>query len=357
MVYPAETVSFEKKPYHVECFRCANCDKKTDAAHAAQFEDKIYDKQCFANLGFAQKQRQVKWEKKEGTETTSSVKVGGGGTLCVVCQKTVYPAETVLFEKRPFHQECFKCSSCEAICNTSGAGLFEEKLYCKKCFEREGFAQKQRQVKWEKKEGDVSAAPSKFGGGGNPCTACGKTVYPAETVSYEKKIFHQDCLSCSECGKKCTPSGCAMFENKIYCSLCFERGGYREKQLKAGVNKAGGATVDPRFAKFGGGGNKCRTCGETVYPAETINYEKNTYHQKCFACLHCKKELDASGAEHDGPDVYCKKCFHELGLNRARLKDTHKEGEEQQPQEQPAAAGEQQPPAEGGEQPVSPPQE
>jgi len=130
-----------------------------------------------------------------------------------------------------------------------------------------------------------------------------------------------------------------MFEDKVYCTLCFERGGYREKQLKAGLGEKKATTADPRFAKFGGGGNKCRTCNETVYPAETILFEKNTYHQKCFLCLHCKKELDPSGAEHDGPDVYCKKCFHELGLNRARLTTKEdKPGEDKPADEEPAAS-------------------
>jgi len=303
----------------VECLMCTACGKKTDPSHAAQFEDKIYCKQCFSTQGYAQKQSQVKWTAKEGGGEGSGKGFGGGGTACKVCEKTVYPAETVLFEKTPYHADCFKCTSCEAVCKTSAAGLYEEKVYCKKCFEREGFAQKQRQVNWVKKEGGDSAAPSKFGGGGNPCTACGKTVYPAETVSYDKKLFHADCLCCSECTKKCNPSNCAMFEEKVYCTLCFERGGYREKQLKAGVVKKEGGAADPRFAKFGGGGNKCRTCGETVYPAETIAFEGGMYHQKCFVCLNCKKEVDASAAEHDGPVVYCKRCFHELGLNRARL--------------------------------------
>jgi len=114
--------------------------------------------------------------------------------------------------------------------------------------------------------------------------------------------------------------------------------GYREKQLKAGLGEKKATTADPRFAKFGGGGNKCRTCNETVYPAETILFEKNTYHQKCFLCLHCKKEVDPSGAEHDGPDVYCKKCFHELGLNRARLTTKESAPEDKPAEEEPASS-------------------
>jgi len=257
--------------------------------------------------------------RKKGAEKEAERALVVGVLLAKFAKKLFTRLRQSCLKKTPYHADCFKCASCEAVLKTSAAGLYEDKVYCKKCFEREGFAQKQGKVKWEKKEGGDSAAPSKFGGGGNPCTTCGKTVYPAETVSYDKKLFHADCLCCSECSKKCNTANCAMFEEKVYCTLCFERGGYREKQLKAGVVKKEGSTADPRFAKFGGGGNKCRTCGETVYPAETIAFEGNMYHQKCFVCLHCKKEVDSSAAEHNGPDVYCKRCFHELGLNRARL--------------------------------------
>jgi hypothetical protein len=33
----------------------------------------------------------------------------------------------------------------------------------------------------------------------------------------------------------------------------------------------------------------------------------------------CSKELTVAAAESKGPEVYCTKCFQELGLHRAKL--------------------------------------
>ena len=40
------------------------------------------------------------------------------------------------------------------------------------------------------------------GGGGEPCTACGKTVYAAEKIAASKGVWHKDCFTCGSCFKK-----------------------------------------------------------------------------------------------------------------------------------------------------------
>jgi cysteine/glycine-rich protein len=209
----------------------------------------------------------------------------------------------------------------------SKASLYEAKVYCKMCFDKAGFAMKQTQVKWTPKAnaGAASSGPSKFGGGGTACTSCQKTAYPGESVQYEQKIYHAECLKCSDCSKKCTLNNVAIFDNKLYCTRCFEKGGFARKQAevkKPGEKKAAGASVNPRFANLGGGGNKCTTCQKTVYPAETIMYELKPYHIKCFKCLNCNKEITINQAERKGEKVYCNKCFMDLGLHMPTLNPT-----------------------------------
>lgn len=327
-VYPAEALSFEKKIYHVDCFACTTCSKRTTPSNAAAYEDKIYCKKCFAEGGFTQKQRNVKWEAKESSGSAVASKFGGGGVKCEVCDKTVYSAEQVSYEKKAFHAECFRCTTCTNKLVPSKAAAYEGSLYCTKCFQEGGFTQKQRNVKWEAKESSTSAVASKFGGGGNSCPICSKTVYPAETVAYEKKAYHQECFKCSDCSKKITPSGCGMFEDTLFCTQCFAKGGYAKKQ--AATHKASGApkSYDNRFAKFGGGGNKCVSCDKTVYPAEQLSFEKKIFHIACFKCSHegCSKggkPIGVSDAQYTTDKdagtltIYCNKCFGELGLNRA----------------------------------------
>lgn len=329
-VYPAETVQFEKKPYHIECFRCSECDKKMEGpGNASAYEEKIYCKHCFAKGGFAQKQRNTTWTKKEGGSAVAS-KFGGGGNPCEVCAKTVYPAETVSYEKKVYHAECFQCSNCSKKMVPSGAAQFEQDgknlLFCSKCFSDGGYSRKQAA---QHKVGGTSATSSgissKFGGGGNPCTACDKTVYPAESMSFEKRVYHAECFKCKVCDKKMTPSGAAQFEEdgvkNVYCTKCFQEGGYTRKQAATAKGVSGSGGNSAIASKFGGGGTKCYRCQKTVYPAETVSFEKQSFHQDCFTCLNCDKKCSTSEAEgkkiEGGVDVYCRKCWRELGLGRA----------------------------------------
>jgi len=331
-VYPAESLSYEKKVYHQDCFKCTTCTKKLTGSNAALFENCVYCKRCFADGGFAQKQRNVKWEKKESSGGPVDSKFGGGGVPCHICEKRVYTAEMVSFDKKCYHAECFKCKTCSKKMTPSGAACYEDDMYCKKCFADGGFTSKQRNVKWEAKESSGPASRFNLGGGGTKCAVCAKIVYPAETVSYEKKAYHQDCFKCSECDKKVTPSSCGKYEDdgveKLFCTQCFSRGGYAKKQAQIKKSDTGTPkTYDNRFAKFGGGGKKCVICVKTVYPAELLSFEKNDFHVACFKCSHegCSKGgkpitvSDAQYQKHsDGTiTVFCSKCFGELGLNRA----------------------------------------
>lgn len=324
-VYAAETILLEKKPYHAECFKCTTCNKRLDGPSQGQvFEESVYCRSCFAKNGFAQKQKKVVWVKKESTGTTSGKvsKFGGGGVKCTVCSKTVYPAEQVSYEKKPYHGGCFECSFCKAKLTPNSAAEFEDTLMCTKCFNEKGYRQKQ--VHTTKKSSTTNALASKFGGGGTKCQLCEKTVYQAEALSFEKQVYHAACFKCSECSAGMTASGGNQYENKLFCSKCFQDGGYRQKQ--AAVKPVKTTTTSNKLAsRFGGGGNKCVTCDKTVYPAETLSYEKQCYHVNCFKCSNCDAKIsNTSSAEHKKSDggvtIYCKKCWGELGLNRAQLK-------------------------------------
>ena len=49
-------------------------------------------------------------------------------------------------------------------------------------------------------------AASRWGGGGESCTACGLVVFVAERASATRGVWHQDCFRCSVCNKKLTSS-------------------------------------------------------------------------------------------------------------------------------------------------------
>lgn len=324
--FPAETIQYEKKAYHVDCFQCSECKKKMEGpAGAANYEGVLFCKHCFQKGGYSQKQKNVVWTPSGDAGSAAPSKFGGGGQKCTVCDKTVYAAETVSYEKKPYHSECFKCSNCVKKISPSGAAMFEEKLFCSKCFADGGYRQKQVATasKTPAQPGSGSAAPSKFGGGGNKCVKCDKTVYAAETVSFEKAAYHAECFKCDQCTKVIqSASGAAVFENLLLCVKCFKDGGYKQKQTNT-VKEYKPSTTSSAPSKFGGGGQKCYECNATVYAAEAISYEKKLFHSDCLKCKNCSKKVSPSGSEarRTGEDieVFCKKCWGELGLNRASV--------------------------------------
>ena len=71
----------------------------------------------------------------------------------------------------------------------------------------------------------TGAAPAKFkafGGGGEKCAKCGKTVYPAERVEAQKMVMHIDCMRCATCNKKLKPvEVCGHDDGILFCKAHF----------------------------------------------------------------------------------------------------------------------------------------
>lgn len=252
-------------------------------------------------------------------------KFGGGGVKCAVCNRTSYPAETIQFEKISFHAQCFKCFNCDKkLEGPAKASKYEENIYCNSCFSTGNYAQKQRNVTWTKGSSVSSnSIASKFGGGGTPCTVCATTVYSAEQISFEKKVYHPDCFQCTTCSKKMNPSDGAQYESTLYCRKCFQDGGFAVKQATS--KSTGSSKSNALASKFGGGGTPCAICSKTVYPAEQLSYDKKAYHSNCFKCAICSKKMTVSNAntwqEPDNPEqIICDKCWGagEYALKQAK---------------------------------------
>lgn len=71
-------------------------------------------------------------------------------------------------------------------------------------------------------------------GGGEKCTCCTKTVYPAEMVrtGVSNYVYHIACFKCSVCGSAMTISKFAQNEGRLYCTDHFtqivqQKGGYQ----------------------------------------------------------------------------------------------------------------------------------
>ena len=150
------------------------------------------------------------------------------------------------------------------------------------------------------------------GGGGEPCTACGKTVYAAEKIAAGKGVWHKDCFTCGSCFKKLDLHSYRIdrASGKPYCVAHLPAEDRSRKPGPAPVAApaptaparvpapapvpapkpapapAAPAPVAPAAARapaparvksFGGGGEKCHGCGKTVYAAEPLVEERRAW--------------------------------------------------------------------------------
>ncbi|XP_015442971.1 cysteine and glycine-rich protein 1 isoform X2 [Pteropus alecto] len=58
-----------------------------------------------------------------------------------------------------------------------------------------------------------------------------------------------------------------------------------------------------------GGGRRCGVCQKTVYFAEEVQCEGNSFHKSCFLCMVCKKNLDSTTVAVHGEEIYCRSCY------------------------------------------------
>jgi len=138
----ARPLASSNEIFHPKCLKCSDCGKECGVNDAAQFEEKIFCRQCFAKGGYARKQlettKKAGGEKKAASANPRFSNLGGGGTKCTICVKTVYPAETLQFETLPYHIKCFKCSHCTKELTVNNAEGKAGVVYCTKCFQELG---------------------------------------------------------------------------------------------------------------------------------------------------------------------------------------------------------------------------
>lgn len=366
-VYSGEAVSYNGRLYHSECVTCGDCNKQLPLPDiAGEYDDKLLCRPCWNKGGYAQKQRDTIRSNRPQTppsnndnhnttantstdsnnkSTTSSSTVsnrfahlgGGGGVPCTVCSKTVYTGEALSYEGRVYHPDCLRCTDCNKQVSVSDiGGQYNNHTYCRPCWSKGSYAQKQRDTLGNKSSNNTlnsnktttSTKFSNLGGGGvGQCNKCSGTVYGGEAQSYESKVYHPQCLSCSDCSKQCDISDLGgTFDNKLICKICWNTGQYNTKQLNTTSqhntlqpnNTQKKSLVNSKFATLGGGGLKCAACGKTSYPAESISFNNTLYHNTCFRCCNCSRNIEQVGqAEGKQNKVYCNKCFQDLGLWRA----------------------------------------
>ena len=78
-----------------------------------------------------------------------------------------------------------------------------------------------------------------YGGGGDPCAICGRTVYAAERVVARGEVLHRECFRCAECDTRLVNSpNWEALDHRFFCGPHFyqrvQRGVHVERELSSG---------------------------------------------------------------------------------------------------------------------------
>ena len=135
-----------------------------------------------------------------------------------------------------------------------------------------------------------------FGGGGEKCALCNKTVYAAEKMAgVPERGYHVNCFRCATCATKLA---CHNYERTsdgmLLCKVHFK--------AHLNANMPAASLVDGGIASGSGPmryiaseDRNCRRCGKRVYANEQAtarshcDAELQVYHRSCFRCADCNR--------------------------------------------------------------------
>eukprot|EP00056_Hartaetosiga_gracilis_P017444 m.7282 g.7282 ORF g.7282 m.7282 type:complete len:340 (+) comp5702_c0_seq1:41-1060(+) len=303
---------------------------------------------------------------------------------CLNCGKTAYQNESLQIKDNWFHKTCFKCSECAVrltLTTYKVSDFGEDEVFCGKCVPKVAPSQsKDQEIERAQKASkmtqevrmvneqvrtaeessstsksapkSVSALAAKFGSGSPKCPSCGKSAYPAESVNVKGDTYHNACFKCCECNTRLTLSTYEVSdfgEREIFCRKCVPKVAPSQASESVELTRAQNAsqmTQDVRIvneqvrvteeekayavakqkktnalaAKFGGALKKCPRCGKTVYAAEEIVMEGDSYHKACFRCCECDQLLNLNTykkSDFAQDDIFCHKCVPKVAPTQA----------------------------------------
>ena len=142
------------------------------------------------------------------------------------------------YKNLEFHQECFRCSTCNQPIKQSFYNLGNNEYRCSDC-------QKKLEVKIE-------------------CALCSQIIEDGSYIQYKNQPVHAQCFQCKMCFE---PLGNMLYvehDDQPYCVSCHME----------------------HFAQ------SCAICARPFAPGtSTRKCENQYYHIECFRCFHCGKVI------------------------------------------------------------------
>ncbi|KAK3750350.1 hypothetical protein QZH41_010266 [Actinostola sp. cb2023] len=160
-----------------------------------------------------------------------------GVEVCYQCKRSIADS-TVRYANKPYHGSCFVCFHCHKPLAGVTFQMRDDKKVCKDC-NRSHYAKR--------------------------CVACRNFIEgTAKYVTRDEGTYHSECFVCARCRSPLAGKTFTEHEGKWVCDGCYHE----------------------RFAK------KCEVCrGVLEGNIEFVKYEEKFYHNECFVCARCKKQL------------------------------------------------------------------
>lgn len=161
-----------------------------------------------------------------------------------------------------FHSAHFCCHACDKSLSGLSYILRENNPFCIPCY-NERFA--------------------------NTCVECNtKIEHDAKDLSFKNQHYHETCFekryTCALCSESLADKAFGNWDGKLCCSKCYET----------------------RLA------NKCQVCNEILKPGMTrLGYGGKEWHEKCFRCKVCDKQIGTESFVPKEDCIYCTGCYEE----------------------------------------------
>ena len=232
---------------------------------------------------------------------------------CKGCTKKIVIGKKILsYGDTHWHDECFICEKCENTLVLGSFNIANDKVVCIECYQ-------QNKRKLCSKCGDEIKAGSQLIAYGSEfyhdsCFCCKSCCQPIsngfiehEGSSYCKKCHH-DLFSekCVQCGLPVTGNG-VTYNNEAWHNSCFEcfychTPISSQRFLVRFGNRYCNGCYQNMFAK------ECHTCSELIKDEDYLTANDLSWHNQCFKCANCQRNLGNVGFHMVEQKTYCPEC-------------------------------------------------
>ena len=154
--------------------------------------------------------------------------------ICPTCGKAVMFTERFTALGQVYHKLCFKCMNCGVIIGGGDYCDHNNKPLCHSCYEqlygtgfnkaayteKEGYHREENEQKTKVLSKAAEAIQESFRPAAVKCATCGKTVYPAELLTFHGNSYHKLCFKCTNCGHSIAQGEQYERDDKPYCKAC-----------------------------------------------------------------------------------------------------------------------------------------